>query len=278
MLGINLRRARREIPPKSIFHSSRSPSHAIRPALSSCHSPYYLHTTSHNLYATNPKKQCKLNRKFELKEQTEEYLFGLRMNFSFYFDRSFAGNEAGGECYRLRFEQLGNLRFERGKGITSITVGVLMVLRSYKYSKKLEALAKLSVEDEGFYNYALHLEARRSLLLLLKRGHEAGEGVTEEDVFDGVLAPRKAYMRMQIEESLRYFRRAKKGFVTLFEEDHAKSVDVTVALLYQTTMGDELRVLWKWVQVTCLDEAVTYKVANSLGEQLRKKASTRRRR
>ena len=86
------------------------------------------------------------------------------MNFSFYFDRIFAVNEAGGERYRVLFEQLGNLGFERGKGVTSITAGVLMVLRAYKDRKKLEALAKLSGEDEGFDDRALHLEAMRSLL------------------------------------------------------------------------------------------------------------------
>eukprot|EP00518_Triparma_eleuthera_P023399 CAMPEP_0197551200 /NCGR_PEP_ID=MMETSP1320-20131121/4547_1 /TAXON_ID=91990 /ORGANISM="Bolidomonas sp., Strain RCC2347" /LENGTH=161 /DNA_ID=CAMNT_0043111657 /DNA_START=464 /DNA_END=947 /DNA_ORIENTATION=+ len=38
------------------------------------------------------KKQCKMNRKFELSEQTEDYLFGLRVNYGAYFDRIFAGN------------------------------------------------------------------------------------------------------------------------------------------------------------------------------------------
>ena len=41
-----------------------------------------------------------------------------------------AGNGLGGERYRLLFEQFGNLEFERGKGVTSITVGVFMILRS----------------------------------------------------------------------------------------------------------------------------------------------------
>ena len=39
--------------------------------------------------------------------------------------------------------------FERGMGITSITVGVLMVLKSYRDRKKLEALAKLTGPGEG---------------------------------------------------------------------------------------------------------------------------------
>ena len=51
------------------------------------------------------------------------------MNFCFYFYRIFADNEAGYERYRLLFKQLGNLGFEKGKGVTSIAAGVLMVLR-----------------------------------------------------------------------------------------------------------------------------------------------------
>ena len=69
------------------------------------------------------------------------------------------------------FEQLGNLGIERGKGVTSITGGVLMVLRSYDERKKLEALAKLSGQEEGFYVYALHLKAMRSLMQLLEEAH-----------------------------------------------------------------------------------------------------------
>ena len=79
------------------------------------------------------------------------------MNFAFYFDRIFDGNEAGGERYRLLLEQPGDLGFERGKGVSSIMVGVLMVLKSYNDRKKLEAMAKLSGGDEGFDDRALHL-------------------------------------------------------------------------------------------------------------------------
>ena len=78
------------------------------------------------------------------------------MNFGFYFNRIFAGNETGGERYRSLFEQLGDLGFERVKAVTSITAGVLMVLRSYNDRKKLEALAKLTGSDEGFDDHALH--------------------------------------------------------------------------------------------------------------------------
>ena len=107
----------------------------------------------------------------------------------------------------MLLEQLGNLGFERGNGVTSITVGVLMVLRSYKDRKKLEALAKLSGMDEGFNDRVLHLEARRGLLPLLERAHEAGEGVTEEEV---LLCPSG--------ECKAYFKRAKEGFKRLLGE------------------------------------------------------------
>ena len=70
------------------------------------------------------------------------------MNFGFYFDRIFASNSR--ERYRLLFEQLRNLGFEGGKGVTSITVGVVMVPWSSNDRKKLEALAKLSGQEEGF--------------------------------------------------------------------------------------------------------------------------------
>ena len=50
-----------------------------------------------------------------------QYLFCLHNSFMNYFDRIFAGNEMGGERYRMLFEQLGVLRFEREKGIAGIT-------------------------------------------------------------------------------------------------------------------------------------------------------------
>ena len=87
----------------------------------------------------------------------------------------FAGNEMNGERYRVLFEQLGDLGFERGRGITCITVSVLMILRSFKGRKKLEALVKLTGLEEGFSDYVLELEPRRSLLPLLEQAHEAGE-------------------------------------------------------------------------------------------------------
>ena len=79
-------------------------------------------------------------------------------------------------AHRVLFEQLDHLGFERGKGVTSITVAVLMILRSYNDRKKLEALGKLSGQEEGFDVRTLHLKVRRSQLPLLERAHEAGEG------------------------------------------------------------------------------------------------------
>ena len=67
-----------------------------------------------------------------------------------------------GQRYRVLFEQLGDLGFERGRGITSITVGVLMIIMAYNDRSKLEALAKLSGSDEGSADHALHLEAMRT--------------------------------------------------------------------------------------------------------------------
>ena len=81
-----------------------------------------------------------------------------------------------GERCRVLFEQLGNLRFERGRGISSMMVGVLMILKSSKDRKSLEALAKLSGRDDGFGDYVLKIELRNHLLPLLEQAHEAGEG------------------------------------------------------------------------------------------------------
>ena len=163
------------------------------------------------------------------------------MSFGFYFDRIFACNEMGYERYRLLYEQLGDLGLEREKGVTSITVGVLVVLRSYKDRKKLKALTKLSGQEEGFGDDALYLEARKNLLPLLERAHEAGERVTEEEVLDGVMVLGDTCMRVDNiwEECDSCFERAKEGFVCLLGEDHAKSVEVTQSLLIQTTVGDE---------------------------------------
>ena len=148
-----------------------------------------------------------------------------------------------------------------------------MVLRSYNDRKKLEALAKLNGQEEGFGYYALELEARRSLLQLLERAHEACEGVTEEEVLDGVMALGKACMWMQKwDEYQACFMRAKKGFKHLLGEDHAKSVDATYLLVIQTAEDDELiaelRTLWERAKVSLPEGAVTCDVATTLRGRL----------
>ena len=50
------------------------------------------------------KGQCKRNKKFELKAQTEECPYCLNSSFGYYFDRIFAGNEMGGKRYRMLFK------------------------------------------------------------------------------------------------------------------------------------------------------------------------------
>ena len=150
-----------------------------------------------------------------------------------------------------------------------------MVLRSYSDRKKLEALARPSGLDEGFDDRALYLEARRSLLPSLEQAHEAGEGVTEE-VLDGVFTLGKACMWMHDPECLACFEMAKKGFVTLFGDGHAKSVAATYQLVVQTAKDDderiaELRALWEWMKVSLPGEAATYQAANQLGAELKGK-------
>ena len=93
------------------------------------------------------------------------------MNFSFYFDRIFAENEAGGERYRLLFEQLGNFGCERGKGISSITVGVLMVL---VYALGLACVWMYECDEcEACYE-----RAREEFVRLLGEDHAKSVGAT----------------------------------------------------------------------------------------------------
>ena len=182
----------------------------------------------------------------------------------------------GGERYRVLFEQLGDIGLEKGKGIRGITAGVLVLLGGYKDRRNPEALAKLSGRDEGFGDEALHLEPTRSLLPLLERAHEAGEGMTDEEVLDGVLALGRACARMDERDGCLYcFEMAKEGLVQLFGEDHANSVDITYQLVIQATEGDgliaELRALWERVKVSLPDKSVMYHIANDLGSKLNEK-------
>ena len=77
------------------------------------------------------------------------------------------------------------------------------------------------------------------------------------------------------DECVYCYDRAKIGYNRLLGEDHAKTIEATKNIFYQTAEGDELiaelRALWERVKVSLSDEAITYGVANSLGEQLRKK-------
>ena len=87
------------------------------------------------------------------------------MNFGFYFDRIFAGNEMGFERYRLLFEQLGDLGFERAKEgfvgllwensakavyaafmVASQIPSVDEIIAEYR---RLWEMAKVSLPDEG---------------------------------------------------------------------------------------------------------------------------------
>ena len=207
-----------------------------------------------------------MNRKFKLNEHTEKLFHSLRIIY--------ASNTAGFEHYRLMFEQLGDLGDEMGKGINSITVGVLMILRSYKDRKKLEALAKLTGKEEGLRDdRELHLEASRSLLTLLEEAHAAGgEGVTEEEVLDAVFALGKAYNTAENRSECRTcFERAKEGFSCLLGEDSAKSVRAAYSCCAFLKGGKkilEIRRLWERAKVTLPDEAVTFDIASQLGIKL----------
>ena len=148
-----------------------------------------------------------------------------------------------------------------------------MILRSYKDRKKLEELARLSGEEGGFGDYALHLEAMRSLPPLLERVQEAGKGVTEEEVLDRVMVLGVACNRMSEWSGCLYcIKRAKKGYEILLGRDSAKAVGAAFAVTIQTLRGDEkiaeLSRLWEMAKVSLPDEAVTYRFANDLGSVL----------
>ena len=122
---------------------------------------------------------------------------------------------------------------------------------------------------------------RRNLLLQLERAHEAGKGVTEEEVLDGVHVLGLACMLMRERYGMPYcYERVKEGFVCLLGEDHAKSVEATYGVVAQTAKDDDERMvglsaLWDLVKLSLPDEAVTYAVADQLGAELRKKGHLR---
>ena len=84
-----------------------------------------------------------------------------------------------------------------------------------------------------------------------------GEGVTQEEVLDGVYTLGMACIWVQEwDECEAHFWRAKEGSMRLLGEDHDKSVGATVALLHHTTTGyeliAELRALMERVKVSPL--------------------------
>mmetsp|Transcript_29758 Transcript_29758/g.59185 ORF Transcript_29758/g.59185 Transcript_29758/m.59185 type:complete len:270 (-) Transcript_29758:124-933(-) len=170
------------------------------------------------------KSECKKNRSFELNKLTEEHFMCLSLDFAKYFHDNFAGDERGYKRYKGHFDKLGSFGEEKGRGITSITVGVLEILRG-KDVVKLRALTELSGPN-CFNDHELHLDASSSLQTLLERAHAAGEGVTEEEVLDSLMVLGEACMWMQ-KRARRdaCFLRAKKGFVRLLGEDSAKAIN-----------------------------------------------------
>ena len=90
--------------------------------------------------------------------------------------------------------KLGDIGTLKRKEPTGVTAGVL---RLFKYGNvvQLEALEKLAREEEGFYDAALLLEARKRSQKILEKAYEAGK-VAEEVVIDGALALGWAYIRM----------------------------------------------------------------------------------
>ena len=75
------------------------------------------------------KRECKENRAFVINAQTEEHLMCLSLDFPTHFQDNFAGDERGYKRYKEHFDKLGSLGAEKGRGITSITVSVLEILR-----------------------------------------------------------------------------------------------------------------------------------------------------
>ena len=88
------------------------------------------------------KHQCKLNRAFKLTDHTEENLLCLQIVFTKYFRDNFAGSEAGYLRYKEHFDKLGGIGIIKGRGMKSITIGVLTILRG-EDAEKLRALEKL---------------------------------------------------------------------------------------------------------------------------------------
>ena len=146
-----------------------------------------------------------------------------------------------------------------------MTAGVLRALK-YGNVAQLEAPAKQARMDEGFYDAALVLEARKRLHKVLEKANEAGG--TKEKVLDGVLALGMAYNQMRGVECRPCFKRAKEGFVWLLGENCAKAVNAALVVASQTSVDGrmvEYRRLWEIARISLPDEAVTFDIASSLG-------------
>ena len=199
----------------------------------------------------------------------------LSLDFPTYFQDNFAGDERGYKRYKEHFDKLGSLGAEKGRGITSITVGVLEILRGGDLVK-LRALVGLSGED-CFNDISLHLEACKSFLPLLEQAHEAGE-VTEEEVLDAVHQLGDAHMWKENSECKACYVRAKEGFVRLLGEDSAKAVNAAYKVAGQIPSIDEkmaeFRRLWEIAKVSLPEEAVTYDIVKQLGIRLGRACTT----
>jgi len=220
------------------------------------------------------KRHCKENRSFFLCQQTEEHLMCLSLDFPTYFNDHFAGDERGYKRYKEQFDKLGSFGVEKGRGIASITVKVLEILRG-KDLVKLRALAELSGQD-CFNDRELHLSACTSLLPMVERAHAAGEeGVTEEEVLDAVMALGAAHMWANRGSCIELYKRARKGYRRLLGENNAKYVDAACSVASQNISADEriaeFRRLWENAKVTLPDADITYDIANNLGIEYEEK-------
>ena len=216
---------------------------------------------------------------FSLMPTTELHLVELakKDGYNAYFQDLFASPTCSEVCPHQKWEEwfskLGDIGTLMGKVPTGVTAGVLRLLR-YGSRAQLEALAELAGEEEGFDDKALTLEARKRLQRVLEKAHKAGK-VTEEEVLDGVLQLGNAYMWMRQGECRACFRRAKEGFVRLLGEDSAKAVNAAYSVASQIPTDDEriveFRRLWEMAKVSLPEEAVTYAIANQLGDELDEK-------
>ena len=98
----------------------------------------------------------------------------------------------------------------------------------------------------------------------------------EDELLDGVVALGDACMWMdEYDECEACSKKAKEGFVRLLGENSAKAVYAAFKVAGQLEDEDEMiaeyRRLWEMAKVSLPDEAITYDVANDLGEYLREK-------